>query len=157
MSSLGISYQLQHAERSEKTGVWGRIPQEVRWLTNRAFGPECSDKGVGNLDCICFTQGPAMGAPLQSVSVVLVARAISLMWNKPLVGGQSLYRTYWDEKRNYGGGKPSGALCIRRKHSSDFSPTILYFWQKTLDVAVGNCLNRFARTLKIPNETQSGV
>jgi hypothetical protein len=35
-------YQWQRAERSEKTGVWGRIPQEVRWLTSRSFGSGCS-------------------------------------------------------------------------------------------------------------------
>ncbi len=36
------------------------------------------------LDCICFTKGPGMGAPLQSVA--LAARALSLIWDKPLVG-----------------------------------------------------------------------
>lgn len=37
-----------------------------------------------DLDCICFTKGPGMGAPLHTVS--LVARAISVMWDVPLVG-----------------------------------------------------------------------
>lgn len=54
-----------------------------------------------DLDCICFTkgmlsdslekadnywhsEGPGMGAPLQSVA--LVARTLSLLYNKPLVG-----------------------------------------------------------------------
>lgn len=39
---------------------------------------------MSELECICFTQGPGMGAPLQSV--VLVARALSLLYDKPLVG-----------------------------------------------------------------------
>jgi hypothetical protein len=29
-SNDGALYPRQHTERSEKTGVWGRIPQEVR-------------------------------------------------------------------------------------------------------------------------------
>ena len=37
-----------------------------------------------DIDCICFTKGPGMGAPLQSVA--LVARTLSLLYNKPLVG-----------------------------------------------------------------------
>ena len=54
-----------------------------------------------DIDCICFTKGlispdgppattliasagPGMGAPL--VSVALVARTLSLLYNKPLVG-----------------------------------------------------------------------
>lgn len=36
------------------------------------------------IDCICYTKGPGMGAPLQSVAVV--ARAIAQMWRKELVG-----------------------------------------------------------------------
>jgi N6-L-threonylcarbamoyladenine synthase len=37
-----------------------------------------------DVDCICFTKGPGMGAPLQSVAVA--ARMMSLLWGKPLVG-----------------------------------------------------------------------
>lgn len=56
---------------------------------------------IHEVDCICFTKGelmmithdcfayldypgPGMGAPLQSVA--LVARTLSLLYNKPLVG-----------------------------------------------------------------------
>ncbi|KAG4301269.1 hypothetical protein PCK1_002579 [Pneumocystis canis] len=39
---------------------------------------------MANIDCICFTQGPGMGAPLQAVAIV--ARMLSLLFNKPLVG-----------------------------------------------------------------------
>ena len=37
-----------------------------------------------DVDCICYTKGPGMGAPLQSVA--LVARTLSLLYDKPLVG-----------------------------------------------------------------------
>ncbi len=45
-----------------------------------------SDAGVSvaNINCICYTKGPGMGAPLQSVAVA--ARMLSLLWQKELVG-----------------------------------------------------------------------
>ena len=39
---------------------------------------------IDDVDCICYTKGPGMGAPLQSVA--LVARMLSLLWKKELVG-----------------------------------------------------------------------
>lgn len=39
---------------------------------------------VEDIDCICYTKGPGMGAPLQSVAIA--ARMLSLLWKKELVG-----------------------------------------------------------------------
>ncbi len=39
---------------------------------------------IDDVDCICYTKGPGMGAPLQSVA--LAARMLSLLWDKPLLG-----------------------------------------------------------------------
>ena len=39
---------------------------------------------VQDVSCICYTKGPGMGAPLQSVAVA--ARMLSLLWQKDLVG-----------------------------------------------------------------------
>lgn len=39
---------------------------------------------VDDIDCICYTKGPGMGAPLQSVAVA--ARMLGLLWGKKLVG-----------------------------------------------------------------------
>ena len=39
---------------------------------------------VEDVDCICYTKGPGMGAPLQSVAIA--ARMLSLLWGKDLVG-----------------------------------------------------------------------
>ena len=48
---------------------------------------------VDDVDCICFTKGPGMGAPLQSV--VIAARMLSLLWGKELVGvNHCVGRTY---------------------------------------------------------------
>lgn len=39
---------------------------------------------VKDVDCICYTKGPGMGAPLQSCAIA--ARMLSLLWGKELVG-----------------------------------------------------------------------
>lgn len=39
---------------------------------------------VDHVDCICYTKGPGMGAPLQSIAIA--ARMLSLLWGKRLVG-----------------------------------------------------------------------
>ena len=36
------------------------------------------------IDVICYTKGPGMGAPLQVVAVV--ARTLAQLWNKPIIG-----------------------------------------------------------------------
>jgi N6-L-threonylcarbamoyladenine synthase len=40
--------------------------------------------GIRDIDCVCYTKGPGMGAPLQSVAVA--ARMLALLWEKDLVG-----------------------------------------------------------------------
>jgi len=35
------------------------------------------------IDIVCFTKGPGIGAPL--VSVAAVARTVAQLWNKPLI------------------------------------------------------------------------
>lgn len=35
------------------------------------------------IDVVCFTKGPGIGAPLVSVGVV--ARTVAQLWNKPLI------------------------------------------------------------------------
>jgi N6-L-threonylcarbamoyladenine synthase len=110
-----------------------------------------SGVNVGEIDCICFTQGPGMGAPLQSV--VLAARAISLMWKKPLVGVNHCIG-HIEMGREITGADNPVVLYV----SGGNTQVIAYSHQKyrifgeTLDIAVGNCLDRFARTLKISND-----
>ena len=37
---------------------------------------------IEDIDCVCYTKGPGMFAPLQSTA--LAARTIALLWKKPL-------------------------------------------------------------------------
>ena len=108
-----------------------------------------------DIDCICYTKGPGMGAPLQSIAVA--ARTLALLWNKPLVGVNHCV----------------GHIEMGREITGATNPVVLYvsggntqviayssnryrIFGETLDIAVGNCLDRFARTLNISNDPAPG-
>ncbi|KAF2004431.1 O-sialoglyco protein endopeptidase-like protein [Amniculicola lignicola CBS 123094] len=110
---------------------------------------------VEDIDCICYTKGPGMGAPLQSVA--LAARTLSLLWGKPLVGVNHCV----------------GHIEMGRAITAASNPVVLYvsggntqviaysaqryrIFGETLDIAIGNCIDRFARTLLIPNDPFPG-
>ena len=123
-------------------------------LVRRALH-EAGISDPSQLDTICFTKGPGMGAPLHSV--VIVARTLSLMWDVPLVGVNHCV----------------GHIEMGREITKAENPVVLYvsggntqviaysencyrIFGETLDIAIGNCLDRFARTLRIPNEPSPG-
>jgi len=105
---------------------------------------------VDELDCICFTQGPGMGAPLQTIAVA--ARTLSLLWGKDLVGVNHCVG-HVEMGREITGAENPIVLYV----SGGNTQVIAYAEQRyrifgeTLDIAVGNCLDRFARTLGISN------
>lgn len=139
----------------------GFLPRDVakhhrNWFV-RIVGRAFADAQVSpqDLDCICFTQGPGMGAPLQSV--VIGARTLASLWNKPLVGVNHCV----------------GHIEMGREITGADNPVVLYvsggntqviaysaqryrIFGETLDIAVGNCLDRFARVLKISNDPSPG-
>ena len=107
------------------------------------------------IDCVCFTKGPGMGAPL--VAVAVVARTVAQLWGKPLVAVNHCI----------------GHIEMGRLVTGAQNPTVLYvsggntqviaysqqryrIFGETIDIAVGNCLDRFARALKLPNDPSPG-
>ncbi|KAK9472791.1 glycoprotease family-domain-containing protein [Dipodascopsis tothii] len=127
--------------------------QYVVELVRRSL--ETAGVAPAEIDCVCFTQGPGMGAPLQSVAVA--ARTLALMWNKPLVGVNHCVG-HIEMGREITGADNPVVLYV----SGGNTQVIAYSHQRyrifgeTLDIAVGNCLDRFARTLKIPNDPSPG-
>uniref|UniRef100_A0AAR2JSI9 N(6)-L-threonylcarbamoyladenine synthase n=1 Tax=Pygocentrus nattereri TaxID=42514 RepID=A0AAR2JSI9_PYGNA len=108
-----------------------------------------------DIDCVAFTKGPGMGAPL--VTVALVARTVAQLWGKPLVGVNHCI----------------GHIEMGRLITGANNPTVLYvsggntqviayserryrIFGETIDIAVGNCLDRFARVIKISNDPSPG-
>uniref|UniRef100_A0A1B6E6R6 N(6)-L-threonylcarbamoyladenine synthase n=1 Tax=Clastoptera arizonana TaxID=38151 RepID=A0A1B6E6R6_9HEMI len=108
-----------------------------------------------DIDIVCYTKGPGMGEPL--VSVAIVARTIAQLWNKPIVGVNHCI----------------GHIEMGRVITSSKNPTVLYvsggntqviayarnryrIFGETIDIAIGNCLDRFARVLRLSNDPSPG-
>ena len=107
------------------------------------------------LDAICFTKGPGMAGPLLTVAIVV--RTLAQLWSKPLVAVNHCI----------------GHIEMGRLITGAHNPTVLYvsggntqvisyenkryrIFGETIDIAVGNCLDRFARVLKLSNDPSPG-
>lgn len=96
-----------------------------------------------------------MGAPLQSVAVV--ARTLALMYQKPMVGVNHCVG-HIEMGRTITGAHNPVVLYV----SGGNTQVIAYSAQKyrifgeTLDIAVGNCLDRFARVIGLSNDPSPG-
>ncbi|XP_018051365.1 PREDICTED: probable tRNA N6-adenosine threonylcarbamoyltransferase [Atta colombica] len=108
-----------------------------------------------DVDVICYTKGPGMGAPLTVTA--LVARTVAQLYNKPIVAVNHCI----------------GHIEMGRLIAGTENPTVLYvsggntqiiaysqqryrIFGETIDIAVGNCLDRFARLLKLSNNPSPG-
>ncbi|QEU58287.1 Kae1 [Kluyveromyces lactis] len=107
------------------------------------------------IDVICFTRGPGMGAPLHCVAIA--ARTLSLMWDIPLVGVNHCVG-HIEMGREITGAKNPVVLYVSGGNTQviAYSEKRYRIFGETLDIAIGNCLDRFARTLKIPNAPSPG-
>ncbi|TPX69145.1 hypothetical protein SpCBS45565_g02630 [Spizellomyces sp. 'palustris'] len=122
-------------------------------LTKQAL--EKANLKPSDVDCICFTKGPGMGAPL--VSIAIAARTLSLLWGKPLVAVNHCIG-HIEMGRMITGAKNPVVLYV----SGGNTQVIAYaehryrIFGETIDIAVGNCLDRFARILNLPNDPSPG-
>jgi len=111
--------------------------------------------GPDQIDGVAYTKGPGMGAPLASVAVV--ARTVAQLWDKPILGVNHCI----------------GHIEMGRLITGAANPTVLYvsggntqvisysqqryrIFGETIDIAVGNCLDRFARVIKLSNDPSPG-
>ncbi|THV04830.1 O-sialoglyco protein endopeptidase [Dendrothele bispora CBS 962.96] len=110
---------------------------------------------IHDVDCICFTKGPGMGAPLQSVA--LVARTLSLLYNKPLVGVNHCVG-HIEMGRDITGAQNPVVLYVSGGNTQviAYSRQCYRIFGETLDIAVGNCLDRFARVINLSNDPSPG-
>ncbi|KAJ7181784.1 glycoprotease family-domain-containing protein [Mycena crocata] len=119
---------------------------------------DCLDKAevsMHDVDCICYTKGPGMGAPLQSVA--LVARTLSLLFNKPLVGVNHCVG-HIEMGREITGAQNPVVLYVSGGNTQvvAYSRQCYRIFGETLDIAVGNCLDRFARVINLSNDPSPG-
>ena len=108
------------------------------------------------ISAIAYTKGPGMGGPL--VSCAVAARTLSLLFSIPLLGVNHCV-----------GHIEMGRLCC-----GSANPAVLYvsggntqvlaydanrryaIFGETIDIAVGNCLDRFARVVGLSNDPSPG-
>lgn len=114
-----------------------------------------------------------MGAPLTSVA--LVARTLSLLYHKPLVCvNHCVGRTFCEIfDLDFRVSSHSVDIEMGRQITGAQNPVVLYvsggntqviaysqqryrIFGETLDIAVGNCLDRFARVISLSNDPSPG-
>lgn len=139
----------------------GFLPRDTarhhrNWVV-RVISRALADASVNgeDLDCICFTQGPGMGAPLQSV--VIAARTLAQIWCVPLVGVNHCVG-HIEMGREITGAQNPVVLYVSGGNTQviAYSKQRYRIFGETLDIAIGNCLDRFARTLRISNDPAPG-
>lgn len=116
---------------------------------------EIAKMTLKDIDLFCYTKGPGMAQPL-SVGA-LVIRTLAQLYNKPVIGV------------NHCIGHIEMGRCVTHAEN----PTILYvsggntqviaysdnryrIFGETIDIAIGNCLDRFARLIKLSNDPAPG-
>ena len=145
ITPAGQGFQPTHTARHHRQHITRLVREAMREAQVRPH----------DLDCIAFTQGPGMGGPLQSCA--LVARSLSLLWRKPLLGVNHCVG-HIEMGREITGAQNPVVLYV----SGGNTQVIAYSGQRyrifgeTLDIAVGNCLDRFARVIRLPNDPAPG-
>lgn len=139
----------------------GFLPRETAWHHQQHIvalvRQTLQEAGVlpEQLACICFTKGPGMGGPL--VSSAVCARTLGLLWRKPIVAvnhcvahiemGRMVTKCANPVVLYVSGGNTQ-VIAYSNRHYRIFGETI--------DIAVGNCLDRFARVLDLSNDPSPG-
>ncbi|DBA02397.1 TPA: hypothetical protein N0F65_007216 [Lagenidium giganteum] len=139
----------------------GFLPRETAWHHQNHAVPIVraalleAKLAPKDIDVICYTKGPGMGGPLRSAAVC--ARMLALLWHKPIVGVNHCV----------------GHIEMGRTVTKAADPVVLYvsggntqviayamqcyrIFGETIDIAVGNCLDRFARVLELSNDPSPG-
>ncbi|CAG2163350.1 unnamed protein product [Oppiella nova] len=108
-----------------------------------------------DVDVMAYTKGPGMGAPL--VSVAVVARTLAQLWDKPLIGVNHCI-AHIEMGRQVTGAKNPTVLYVSGGNTQviAYSHRRYRIFGETLDIAVGNCLDRFARVLQLSNDPSPG-
>ncbi|XP_017017819.1 probable tRNA N6-adenosine threonylcarbamoyltransferase [Drosophila kikkawai] len=108
-----------------------------------------------DLDVICYTKGPGMAPPL--LVGAIVARTLSLLWEKPLLGVNHCIG-HIEMGRLITGAQNPIVLYVSGGNTQviAYSNQRYRIFGETIDIAVGNCLDRFARIIKLSNDPSPG-
>lgn len=107
------------------------------------------------IDIVCYTRGPGMGAPL--VSTAIVARTIAQIWRKPLIPVNHCV-AHIEMGRLITGAENPTILYVSGGNTQviAFSRGKYRIFGETIDIAIGNFLDRIARLIKLSNDPSPG-
>lgn len=107
------------------------------------------------LEAVGYTKGPGMGAPLRSVAVA--ARTVALLWDCPIIPVNHCV-AHIEMGRLVTGSKDPVVLYVSGGNTQviAYSQGRYRIFGETIDIAVGNCLDRFARVVGLPNDPSPG-
>lgn len=127
--------------------------QKILGIVKKAF--EIAKLKPSDITFIAYTKGPGMSQPL--LSVVLVARTLAQIWDKPLVGVNHCIG-HIEMGRHVTGAKNPVMMYVSGGNTQiiAYSNKKYRIFGETLDIAVGNCLDKFARDFNIPNDPCPG-
>ncbi|BDA41013.1 probable tRNA N6-adenosine threonylcarbamoyltransferase [Coccomyxa sp. Obi] len=115
------------------------------------------EAGVSSADisCIAYTKGPGMGGPL--VTCAVVARMLALLWKVPIIGVNHCVG-HIEMGRIVTGARDPVVLYVSGGNTQviAYSEQRYRIFGETIDIAVGNCLDRFARVLNLSNDPSPG-
>lgn len=116
---------------------------------------QIASMSILDVDVICYTKGPGMAGPL-SVGAI-VARTLAVMFDKPIVGvnhciahiemGRMATGIHNPVVLYVSGGNTQVIAYVNRKYR---------IFGETIDIAIGNCLDRFARIINLSNDPAPG-
>eukprot|EP00698_Gefionella_okellyi_P020428 TRINITY_DN6401_c0_g1_i1.p1 TRINITY_DN6401_c0_g1~~TRINITY_DN6401_c0_g1_i1.p1 ORF type:complete len:333 (+),score=56.72 TRINITY_DN6401_c0_g1_i1:141-1001(+) len=110
---------------------------------------------IADIDVICYTKGPGMGAPLRVGATV--GRLLSQMWQKPLVGVNHCV-AHIEMGRVVTGAQNPIVLYVSGGNTQVIAYSLNKYriFGETIDIAVGNMLDRFARVINLSNDPSPG-
>lgn len=108
-----------------------------------------------DINVICYTKGPGMGGPLRCVAVV--ARTLAQLWKIPLVGVNHCVAHIEMGRLATGAADPT-VLYVSGGNTQVIAYSLKKYriFGETIDIAVGNCLDRFVRLLHLSNDPSPG-
>lgn len=114
-----------------------------------------SNLNHSEIDIVSYTKGPGMGAPL--VSTAIVARTIAQLWNKPLIPVNHCIAHIEMGRLITGASNPT-ILYVSGGNTQviAFSRGKYRIFGETIDIAIGNFLDRVARLIKLSNDPSPG-
>uniref|UniRef100_A0A6B2L997 N(6)-L-threonylcarbamoyladenine synthase n=1 Tax=Arcella intermedia TaxID=1963864 RepID=A0A6B2L997_9EUKA len=127
--------------------------EKVLGLVKRAL----SESGLTwkDISALAYTRGPGMGGPLTSVAVVV--RILAGLWKKPIIPVNHCI-AHIEMGRLVTGAQNPVVLYVSGGNSQviAYSAQRYRIFGETIDIAVGNCLDRFARLIQLSNDPSPG-